>query len=96
MAKKQMSVGVKASIVGGVFLVVATIIGSLISNSKNDTEKTVQKAEVQKVDSDTLNNYKTNGNANLNNNSHTITNNKVEQKNSANGNIQIGDKNVSK
>ena len=66
MAKKQMSVGVKASIVGGVFLVVATIIGSLISNSKNDTEKTVQKAEVQKVDSDTLNNYKTNGNTNVN------------------------------
>lgn len=71
MAQK-MRVGVKAAIIGGVFIVLAAIITGLLSNNHvNNTEPQVQKTGEQKVDTGSINNYNVRGDIKIENNNYS-------------------------
>lgn len=90
-----MSVGVKAAlitasaaIIVGVFQFFGKGEKADNGNIKSDNSQQIIQTQVAKDSAKIVNN--------ANSNNQVITNDKIEQNNSANGNIQIGDKNVSK
>lgn len=54
---RQMRVGVKAAIIGGIFLVIAAIIGVIFNKTNNRSEPNNQEVKQQKVDSGSIENY---------------------------------------
>ena len=84
-------------IIAGLFLIASVVITwFFIKSQNNNKESQIHKIKEQKVDTGSINNYSIGRDNVRNSNTETITNNKVEQKNSQNGNIQIGKENASK
>lgn len=83
-----MSVGVKAAWIAASATLIVGVFQFFGKGGKADNEQQIIQSQVVKDSAKIINN--------ANSNNQAITNNKVEQKKSANGNIQIGDKNVSK